>query len=74
NIKEAGPSVTEKPINGSVHLDLDLENGDDDMMMDALSVRDLDQPPERYENRQMLSVAPSLIDIDNGDAMQQEAI
>ncbi|GJS16318.1 hypothetical protein Tco_0410790 [Tanacetum coccineum] len=73
-MKEAGPSVTEKPTNGSVHLDLDLEIDDDDMMIDASSIRDLDQPPERYENRQMLSAAPSLIDIDNGDAMQQEAI
>nr|GEW62601.1 hypothetical protein [Tanacetum cinerariifolium] len=46
NMEEAGPSVTEKPINGSVHLDLYLENDDDDMMIDAPSVRDLDQPPE----------------------------
>nr|GFA23884.1 hypothetical protein [Tanacetum cinerariifolium] len=26
HIKAAGPSVTEKPTNGSVHLDLDLED------------------------------------------------
>ncbi|GKE02137.1 hypothetical protein Tco_1390120, partial [Tanacetum coccineum] len=46
NMEEAGPSVTENPTNGSVHLDLHLENDDDDMMIDALLVRDLDQPPE----------------------------
>lgn len=44
NMEEAGPSVTEKPTNGTVHLDLDLEDDDDDMMMDAPSVRDLDEP------------------------------
>ncbi|GJZ75062.1 DNA-directed RNA polymerases IV and V subunit 2-like protein [Tanacetum coccineum] len=38
--------VTEKPTNRSVHIDLDLENDDNDMMIDAPSVRDLDQPPE----------------------------
>ncbi|GJZ94051.1 hypothetical protein Tco_0666254 [Tanacetum coccineum] len=68
-MEEAGPSITEKPTDGSVHLHLDLENDDDDMMLDASSVRVLDQPFERYKNRQMLSAAPSLIDIDNGDAM-----
>nr|GEY80985.1 hypothetical protein [Tanacetum cinerariifolium] len=41
-MKEEGPNVTEKPINGSVHLDL-LEDDDGDMMIDASSVRDLDQ-------------------------------
>ncbi|GJQ91135.1 hypothetical protein Tco_0002274 [Tanacetum coccineum] len=45
-MEEAGPSATEKPTNGSVHLGLDLENDDDDMMINAPSVRDLDQPPE----------------------------
>ncbi|GJR71441.1 root UVB sensitive 6-like protein isoform X2 [Tanacetum coccineum] len=38
--------VTEKPTNRSVHIDLDLENDDNDMMIDAPSVRDLDQLPE----------------------------
>ncbi|GJS12270.1 hypothetical protein Tco_0369066 [Tanacetum coccineum] len=46
NMDEALPSVTEKPTNGSVHLHLDLETDGDDMMIDAPSVRDLDQPPE----------------------------
>ncbi|GJU44789.1 kinesin-like protein KIN-4A [Tanacetum coccineum] len=55
NMEEAGPKVTEKPINGSVHLDLDLENDDDDMMIDAPSVRDLDQPPEVSHRRQVFS-------------------
>ncbi|GJT05931.1 hypothetical protein Tco_0840393 [Tanacetum coccineum] len=35
--------TTEKPTNGSVRLDLDLENDDDYMITDAPSVRDLDQ-------------------------------
>ncbi|GJV09422.1 hypothetical protein Tco_1347078 [Tanacetum coccineum] len=35
-MKEAGPSVIEKPINGSVHLDFDLEDEDDDMMIDNM--------------------------------------
>ncbi|GJW24489.1 hypothetical protein Tco_0038300 [Tanacetum coccineum] len=52
NMEEAWPSVTEKPTIGSVHLHLDLENDDDDMMIDVPSVRDLDQPPEVSHKRQ----------------------
>ncbi|GJV75259.1 reverse transcriptase domain-containing protein [Tanacetum coccineum] len=48
NMEEARPSVTEKPTNRSVYIDLHLENEDDDMMIDAPSVRDLDQPPEVF--------------------------
>nr|GEZ11075.1 RNA-binding protein Lupus La [Tanacetum cinerariifolium] len=36
--------TTEKPTNGLVRLDLDLENDDDYMITDAPSVRDLDNP------------------------------
>nr|GEV05536.1 hypothetical protein [Tanacetum cinerariifolium] len=43
--------VTENPTNGSVHLYLDLENDGDDKMIDARSVRDLDQPPELSHRR-----------------------
>ncbi|GJY68365.1 hypothetical protein Tco_0471347 [Tanacetum coccineum] len=55
NMEETGPSVTEKPINGSVHLDLYLENDDDDMLIDAPSVRDLDQLLEVSHSRQVFS-------------------
>nr|XP_043615014.1 DNA-directed RNA polymerases IV and V subunit 2-like [Erigeron canadensis] len=40
-MEEAGPSSKEKPTNGSVQLDLDEEFDDDDMM-DAPSLKDLD--------------------------------
>ncbi|GKB92413.1 probable glucan 1,3-beta-glucosidase A, partial [Tanacetum coccineum] len=53
---QAGPSITQKPTNGSVHLDLDLENDDDDMMIDAPSIRDLDQPPEDGAQLRLKSV------------------
>nr|GEV88640.1 hypothetical protein [Tanacetum cinerariifolium] len=43
-----------KPTNGSVRIE-DLENDDDDMMIDAPSVRDLDQPPEISHKRQVFS-------------------
>ncbi|GJV15327.1 hypothetical protein Tco_1360650 [Tanacetum coccineum] len=43
NMEEAGPSVTENPTNGSLCLEVDFENDDDDMMIDAPSVRDLYQ-------------------------------
>ncbi|GKD31679.1 hypothetical protein Tco_1242457 [Tanacetum coccineum] len=46
NMEEAGPSVTEKPTNGSLCLEVDFENDDDDMMIDAPSVRDLHQLAE----------------------------
>ncbi|GKF25129.1 hypothetical protein Tco_0081023, partial [Tanacetum coccineum] len=55
NMEEAGPSVTEKPTNGSVRLEMDLENDDDDIMIYAPSVRDLDQPPEVSHKRQVFS-------------------
>lgn len=43
--EEAGPSFKDKPSNGAVHLDIDMEDDDDDDdMMDALSVRDFDEP------------------------------
>ncbi|GJV02124.1 hypothetical protein Tco_1335693 [Tanacetum coccineum] len=42
-MEAAGPSVTEKPTNGSVHLDLDLEDDD------------LNQPPEVSYRRQVFS-------------------
>nr|GEV67972.1 hypothetical protein [Tanacetum cinerariifolium] len=45
-VKSRTERVTENPRNRSVHIDLDLENGDDDMMIDASSVKDLDQPSE----------------------------
>ncbi|GKE42101.1 hypothetical protein Tco_1469385 [Tanacetum coccineum] len=42
-MEAAGVSVTEKPTNGSVHLDLDLEDDD------------LNQPPEVSHRRQVFS-------------------
>ncbi|GJW94808.1 hypothetical protein Tco_0174480 [Tanacetum coccineum] len=42
NMEEAGPSLTEKPTNGSLRLKLVLENSDHDTMIVAPSVRDLD--------------------------------
>ncbi|GKD65157.1 hypothetical protein Tco_1307265 [Tanacetum coccineum] len=53
NMEEARPSITEKPTNGSLRLEVDLENDDDDMMIDAPSVRDLDQPSEVSHTRQV---------------------
>ncbi|GKB93600.1 probable protein phosphatase 2C 60 [Tanacetum coccineum] len=44
--KNSFERVTEKSTDRSLHINLDLENDDDDMMIDATSVRDLDQPPE----------------------------
>ncbi|GJX76088.1 hypothetical protein Tco_0322899 [Tanacetum coccineum] len=46
DMEKAGPSVTEKPTNGSLRLEVDFENNDDDMMIDAPSVRDLHQLAE----------------------------
>ncbi|GKA25993.1 zinc finger, CCHC-type containing protein [Tanacetum coccineum] len=47
NMEEAVQALlTSAQINGSVHLDLDLEYDGDDMMIDAPSVRDFDQPPK----------------------------
>ncbi|GKB56046.1 hypothetical protein Tco_0912232 [Tanacetum coccineum] len=43
NMEEARLSVTEKPTNGSLCIEVDFENDDDDMMIDAPSVRDLHQ-------------------------------
>ncbi|GKC93829.1 SPX domain-containing protein 4, partial [Tanacetum coccineum] len=43
--KRQGQSLLTRPqINGLVHLDLGLEDDDDDMMIDAPSVRHLNQP------------------------------
>ncbi|GJX44901.1 DNA-directed RNA polymerases IV and V subunit 2-like protein [Tanacetum coccineum] len=50
NMKEVGPSITEKPTNGSLCLEVDFENDDDDMMIDAPSVRDLHQLAEELLN------------------------
>ncbi|GKC31633.1 hypothetical protein Tco_1038927 [Tanacetum coccineum] len=53
NMEEAGPSVTEKPTNGSLRLEVDFENDDYDMMIDAPSVRDLHQLAEVSHIRQV---------------------
>ncbi|GKE94606.1 hypothetical protein Tco_1579461, partial [Tanacetum coccineum] len=45
-LAEAGPSLTENPTNGSLRLELALENSDHDTMIAAPSVRDLDQLAE----------------------------
>ncbi|GJX44261.1 hypothetical protein Tco_0260937 [Tanacetum coccineum] len=53
NMEEAGPSLIEKPINGSLHLELALENSDHDTMIAAPSIRDLDQLAEVSRMRQV---------------------
>nr|GEX76708.1 hypothetical protein [Tanacetum cinerariifolium] len=50
-MEEAGPSATEKPTNGSLCLEVDFENDDDDMMIDAPSIRDLHQLAETSQIR-----------------------
>ncbi|GJV30468.1 hypothetical protein Tco_1386916 [Tanacetum coccineum] len=63
-MEEAGPSVTEKPTNGSLCLEVDFENDDDDMMIDAPLVRDLDQLPRfrHVKTNNMEEAGPSLIE------------
>nr|GEW28991.1 hypothetical protein [Tanacetum cinerariifolium] len=39
-MEEVGPSVIENPTNGSLCLEVDFKNDDDDMMIDAPSVRE----------------------------------
>ncbi|GKE20507.1 DNA-directed RNA polymerases IV and V subunit 2-like protein, partial [Tanacetum coccineum] len=53
NMEEAGPSLTENPTNGSLRLELALENSDHDTMIAAPSVRDLDQLAEVSRMRQV---------------------
>ncbi|GJT65072.1 hypothetical protein Tco_1016552 [Tanacetum coccineum] len=43
NMEEAGSSLTENPTNGSLRLEVALENSDHDTMIAAPSVRDLNQ-------------------------------
>ncbi|GKD26937.1 hypothetical protein Tco_1233151, partial [Tanacetum coccineum] len=53
NMEEAGPSLTEKLTNGSLHLELALENSDHDTMIVAPSVRDLEQLAEVSHMKQV---------------------
>ncbi|GKC79705.1 hypothetical protein Tco_1130479, partial [Tanacetum coccineum] len=53
NMEEARPSLTENPTNGSLRLELALENSDHDKMIAAPSVRDLDQLAEVSRMRQV---------------------
>ncbi|GKA47563.1 DNA-directed RNA polymerases IV and V subunit 2-like protein [Tanacetum coccineum] len=66
NMEEAGPSLIEKPTNGSLHLELALENSDHDTMIAAPSVRDLDQLAEvQFTREELLNSTTHLIEATN---------